>query len=69
MKKSVSIILVLLAVFSSFISPAVFAAEPHTYSVKYIPEKGEWRVQQLSSWDSTREKISGLEMFALRYKG
>ena len=55
MKKSVSIILVLLAVFSSFISPAVFAAEPHTYSVKYIPEKGEWRVQQLSSWDSTRE--------------
>ena len=33
----------------------VSPAEPHTYSVKYIPEKGEWRVQQLSSWDSSRE--------------
>ena len=55
MKKTLSIIFVLLAVFSSFIPTAVFASEPHVYSVKYIPEKDEWRVQQLSSWDSSKE--------------
>ena len=55
MKKTVSIVLALLAVFSSFLSPAVFAGEAHCYAVKYIPEKGEWRVQQGNSWDNTKE--------------
>ena len=33
----------------------VSADEHHTYSVKYVPEMGEWRVQQSSSWDSSKE--------------
>lgn len=58
MKKTISIVLALLAVFSSFISPAVFAAEPHTYIVRYVPEKREWRSQKLSSWDNSEENYN-----------
>ena len=58
MKKTISIVLALLAVFSSFISPAVFAAEPHTYTVRYVPGKGEWRSQKLSSWDNSEENYN-----------
>ena len=36
-------------------SVPVNAETAHTYTVKYIPEMSEWRVQQLSSWDSSRE--------------
>lgn len=55
MKKTVAVVLALIAVFSSFISPAVFAAETRSYTVRYVPEKGEWRVQQRNSWDPSAE--------------
>lgn len=34
---------------------SVKAENPHTYTVKWIPEMNEWRVQQLATWDSSRE--------------
>lgn len=31
------------------------AADPATYTIKYVPSMGEWRVQKLNMWDENRE--------------
>lgn len=36
-------------------SVKVKAAEPSTYTIKYIPSMDEWRSQKLSTWDDSRE--------------
>ncbi len=54
-KRIISLLTAVVFVFTLFsgLTASFSAAEPHTYTVKYIPEKSEWRVQQSDSWDSS----------------
>lgn len=45
----------LLAFVPGFQSATAHAEGPVTYTVKYVPELNEWRVQKLAVWDETRE--------------
>ena len=60
MKKQKRILAALLVVLLVGLIPGVGSVRakadtPHTYTAKWIPAMNEWRTQQLSSWDDSRE--------------